>query len=86
MQDLPTLEIYNSKFTSKYGQWALGFCGDVYDKNNPGFGNLQDDSSLHTITSLDLSDRGIHNLNNKVLTFVTHFDCYFINGNFNYVH
>ncbi|KAM6583596.1 hypothetical protein CsatB_010598 [Cannabis sativa] len=62
LQELPNLEIYNSKFTPNYGEWALGYCGDVYDKENPGSGRPQDDPSLHRITSLDLSLRNIHNL------------------------
>lgn len=69
LQGLPNLEIYNSKFTSNYGEWALGFCGEVYDKENPGSGKLQDDPSLQRITSLDLSNRCIHNLINKVIAF-----------------
>lgn len=68
LQGLPNLEIYNSKFTSNYGEWALGFCGEVYDKENPGSGKLQDDPSLQRITSLDLSNRCIHNLINKAFS------------------
>lgn len=68
MEGLPNLEIYNSVFTTKFGEWALGFCGEVYDKENPGSSNVHDaESSLHRITSLDLSNRRIHNLINKVL-------------------
>lgn len=69
LQGSPDLEIYNSKFTPSYGEWALGFCGEVYDKENPGRSNPQDDASLQRITSLDLSNRNIHNLVNKVFTF-----------------
>ncbi|KAF3948776.1 hypothetical protein CMV_025269 [Castanea mollissima] len=29
LQGLPRLEIYNSRFTAKFGAWALGFCGGV---------------------------------------------------------
>ncbi|KAF3965043.1 hypothetical protein CMV_010736 [Castanea mollissima] len=36
LQGLPRLEIYNSRFTAKFGAWALGFCGGVYGKDNPG--------------------------------------------------
>lgn len=68
LQGLPNLEIYNSKFTPNYGEWALGFCGDVYDMENPGSSNPQDDPSLQRITSLDLTNRSIHKLINKVLT------------------
>ena len=57
MELLPNLEIYNSSFTSKYGEWALGFCGGLYDTENP---------RLETITSLDLSDRCIRKLSHKV--------------------
>lgn len=67
LQGLPNLEIYNSKFTPNHGEWALGFCGEVYDQENPGSSKLQDDPSLQRITSLDLSNRCIHNLINKVI-------------------
>ncbi|XP_024017140.1 tubulin--tyrosine ligase-like protein 12 [Morus notabilis] len=70
LQGLPNLEIYNSKFTSNYGEWALGFCGEVYDKENPGSGKLQDDPSLQRITSLDLSNRCIHNLIDKAFSLL----------------
>ncbi|CAL5398452.1 unnamed protein product [Camellia sinensis] len=36
-QGCPSLEIYNSCFTCNFGEWALGFCGGIYDKDNPGF-------------------------------------------------
>lgn len=65
LQELPTLEIYNSKFTSNFGEWALGFCGGVYDKVNPGSIDLPD-RPLQQVTDLDLSDRCIQNLINKV--------------------
>ncbi|PON41304.1 Tubulin--tyrosine ligase-like protein [Parasponia andersonii] len=68
LRELPNLEIYNSKFTVNYGEWALGFCGEVYDKENPGSNKNQDDPSLQRITSLDLSDRSIHNLINKAFS------------------
>lgn len=69
MEELPNLEIYNSVFTTKFGEWALGFCGEVYDKENPGSSSNfhEAESSLRRITSLDLSNRSIHNLINKVL-------------------
>ncbi|ESQ33251.1 hypothetical protein EUTSA_v10003638mg [Eutrema salsugineum] len=60
LQCCPSLEIYNSRFTSNYGLWALSFCGDIFGKDNPGF--VQQDQPLCNITSLDLSNRSIHNL------------------------
>ncbi|CAL9027559.1 unnamed protein product [Prunus brigantina] len=67
LRELPNLEIYNSKFTSNYGEWALGFCGGVYDKENPGSID-QPDNTLKQVTDLDLSNRCIHNLFNKAFT------------------
>lgn len=61
LQNCPVLEIYNSCLTPNYGKWALGFCGGLYDEDNPG-DSCQGDHSLQDITSLDLSNRGIHNL------------------------
>ncbi|KAK1408538.1 hypothetical protein QVD17_40399 [Tagetes erecta] len=60
----PCLEILNSSFTRKYTGWALGFCGGIYDKENPGCG-LDTGRSLQELTSLDLSNRRIHSLKNK---------------------
>ncbi|KAL6575373.1 hypothetical protein OROMI_012658 [Orobanche minor] len=57
----PELEIYNSRFTPKYGHWALGFCGGLYEKDHPG-GLCDGDNLLQGVTSLDLSNRCIHNL------------------------
>ncbi|XP_010416704.1 PREDICTED: tubulin--tyrosine ligase-like protein 12 isoform X3 [Camelina sativa] len=62
-QGCPSLEIYNSCFTPNYGLWALGFCGDIFGKDNPGC--VQQDQPLCNVTSLDLSNRSIHNLVNK---------------------
>ena len=73
LRQMPNLEIYNSKFTPNYGNWALGFCGDVYDKENPGVRNIHEDNSLQGITFLDLSNRGIHSLITKVRTSKIHF-------------
>ena len=64
-QGCPGLEIYNSHFTSNFGEWALGFCGGIYCKENPGFPH-QTDYPLRSVTFLDLSNRCIHNLINKV--------------------
>ncbi|XP_055824676.1 uncharacterized protein LOC129893206 isoform X2 [Solanum dulcamara] len=64
IQVCPGLEICNSKFTSNYGEWALGFCGGIYDKDNAGCDH-QRDHPLESVTSLDLSDRSIRNLMNK---------------------
>ncbi|XP_031267892.1 tubulin--tyrosine ligase-like protein 12 [Pistacia vera] len=61
------LEIFNSRFTSKFGEWALGFCGEVYVKDNPSSLH-QSDHPLQSVTSLDLSDRCIHNLINKAFS------------------
>ncbi|CAA0807155.1 Unknown protein [Striga hermonthica] len=63
----PELEIYNSHFTPKYGHWALGFCGGLYDVSNPG-GSCESDNQLQSITSLDLSNRGIRNLITKAFS------------------
>lgn len=67
LQRCSRLEIYNSHFTSNFGEWALGFCGGVYDKDNLGCVN-QGDFQLQNVTSLDLSNRCIHSLVNKVST------------------
>ncbi|XP_057767163.1 uncharacterized protein LOC130987590 [Salvia miltiorrhiza] len=61
------LEIYNSQFTPKYGKWALGFCGGLYEKDNPG-GSDESDHQLERVTSLDLSNRGIQNLITKAFS------------------
>lgn len=66
LEGCPELEIYNSRFTCNFGEWALGFCGGLYDKENPGSANQNDDRPLQEITSLDLSNRCIHNLIKKV--------------------
>ncbi|XP_076908677.1 uncharacterized protein LOC143565658 [Bidens hawaiensis] len=63
----PSLEILNSSFTCKYTGWALGFCGGIFDKENPGCG-LEIDRSLQGLTSLDLSNRRIQSLQNKGFT------------------
>ncbi|KAK4396848.1 Tubulin--tyrosine ligase-like protein 12 [Sesamum angolense] len=63
----PELEIYNSLFTPKYGKWALGFCGGLYEKDNPG-GSHESDHLLQSVTSLDLSSRSIHNLITKAFS------------------
>ncbi|KAI3443556.1 hypothetical protein Pfo_000221 [Paulownia fortunei] len=67
LPNCPELEIYNSRFTSKYGEWALGFCGGLYEKDNPG-GSYQSDHLLQSVTSLDLSNRCIHNLITKAFS------------------
>ncbi|XP_042492852.1 tubulin--tyrosine ligase-like protein 12 isoform X1 [Macadamia integrifolia] len=67
LQGVPSFEIYNSCFTSNFGEWALGFCGGLYGKEKPGcFHNST--NPLETVTSLDLSNRGIHNLFNKAFS------------------
>uniref|UniRef100_A0A0E0K9L5 Tubulin--tyrosine ligase-like protein 12 SET-like domain-containing protein n=1 Tax=Oryza punctata TaxID=4537 RepID=A0A0E0K9L5_ORYPU len=35
LDGLPELEVYNSHFTRKAGEWALGFCGDIIGADNP---------------------------------------------------
>ncbi|XP_004288983.1 PREDICTED: tubulin--tyrosine ligase-like protein 12 [Fragaria vesca subsp. vesca] len=67
LRELPNLEIFNSKFTANFGEWALGFCGGVFDKENPGSFDLPD-RPLQQVTDLDLSDRCIQNLINKAFT------------------
>ncbi|KAL1214586.1 hypothetical protein V5N11_007481 [Cardamine amara subsp. amara] len=66
LQAFPSLEIYNSCFTANYGVWALGFCGDIFGKDNPGC--VQQDQPLCNVTSLDLSNRSIHSLVNKAFS------------------
>ncbi|CAN1220443.1 Tubulin--tyrosine ligase-like protein 12 [Linum perenne] len=61
------LEIYNSGFTPNYGEWALAFCGGVFGKDNPGCDH-PGESPLKCITSLDLSDRCIRSLDNKIFS------------------
>lgn len=63
----PGLEIYNSCFTSNFGEWALGFCGGVFEKDNP-CPIHQDNHPLQSVTSLDLSNRSIHSLINKAFS------------------
>lgn len=69
IQGCPQLEILNSRFTRNYGDWALGFCGDIYVKENSG-ADCSGDGSFEGITSLDLSGRGIHNLIQKVRSII----------------
>ncbi|XP_047322133.1 tubulin--tyrosine ligase-like protein 12 [Impatiens glandulifera] len=63
LQACPTLEIYNSHFTYNFGVWALGFCGGIFNKDNPGYLSYTDDQ-LETVTSVDISNRDIHKLIN----------------------
>ncbi|KAK2645229.1 hypothetical protein Ddye_020424 [Dipteronia dyeriana] len=67
LQGCLRLEIYNSRFTRNFGEWAFGFCGDVYRKDNPSCLH-QSDHPLQSVISLDLSDRCIHNLVNKAFS------------------
>ncbi|VFQ96468.1 unnamed protein product [Cuscuta campestris] len=57
----PKLEIYSSHFTPHFGEWALGFCGEIYNKNNPCC-TYQGDRPLLSLESLDLSNRSINNI------------------------
>ncbi|EOY30254.1 hypothetical protein QUC31_020351 [Theobroma cacao] len=67
LRGCPKLEIYNSRFTRNFGEWALGFCADVYGKDNPG-NSHHGDLALQSVTSLDVSNRCIHNLINKAFS------------------
>ncbi|KAG1342631.1 hypothetical protein COCNU_05G008600 [Cocos nucifera] len=58
---IPGLEIYNSCFTIKSGEWALGFCGGIFGADNPDCSS-NTNGSLEGIATLDLSDRSIHHL------------------------
>ncbi|KAG6515417.1 hypothetical protein ZIOFF_025829 [Zingiber officinale] len=58
---IPGLEIYNSCFTSNFGEWALGFCGDIGGADNTGC-FCSDSGSLVKVTKLDLSNRCIRDL------------------------
>lgn len=78
LQAFPKLEIFNSHFTSNYGEWALGFCAGIYGKENPG---SDAGDQLQNVTSLDLSDRCIHNLNNKAFIKMPHLSHLNIRGN-----
>ncbi|OAY66706.1 Tubulin--tyrosine ligase-like protein 12 [Ananas comosus] len=61
LDGIPGLEIFNSCFTRNYGEWALGFCGGIIGADNPD--SFEEGSlSLESITTLDLSNRSIHNL------------------------
>lgn len=62
---LPQLEIYNSQFTHNYSQWALGFCAGIYGAENP-VRTQQGTNILKDVKELDLSNRSIHNLSDKV--------------------
>ncbi|KAL7136862.1 hypothetical protein ABFS83_10G058000 [Erythranthe nasuta] len=67
LKNCPELEIYNSRLTPKYGEWALGFCGGLYEKDNPG-GSYQSEQLLQSVISLDLSNRCIRNLITKAFS------------------
>ncbi|KAF5202480.1 Tubulin--tyrosine ligase-like protein [Thalictrum thalictroides] len=67
LQGVPSLEIYNSSFTNNYGEWALGFCGGIHGKDSPG--NFHPNvHPLESMTSLDLTNRGIHNLSIQTIS------------------
>ncbi|KAG9457314.1 hypothetical protein H6P81_001822 [Aristolochia fimbriata] len=63
---IPGLEIYNSNFTLNFGNWALAFCGGVYNADNPC--NAENAHPLANITNLDLSNRCIHRLSDKAFS------------------
>ena len=60
LDGLSGLEIYNSHFTSKAGEWALGFCADIVGADNPC--SSVESTLLGSIEIIDLSDRCIHKL------------------------
>nr|GMD66561.1 tubulin--tyrosine ligase-like protein 12 [Ipomoea batatas] len=67
LQGCSSLEIYNSWFTPHFGEWALGFCAEIYNKDSPGYA-YQGDQPLQCVSSLDLSNRCINNLFNKAFS------------------
>ncbi|KAF8718184.1 hypothetical protein HU200_025675 [Digitaria exilis] len=60
LDGLSDLEIYNSHFTSKAGEWALSFCADIVGADNPC--SSVESKMLESIVTIDLSDRCIHKL------------------------
>ncbi|KAF3775797.1 Tubulin--tyrosine ligase-like protein 12 [Nymphaea thermarum] len=66
LQGLPDLEIYNSEFTRNYTEWAVGFAARIYGSERPCLDNVTD--QLVDITNLDLSNRCIHKLSDKVFS------------------
>ncbi|CAN6296299.1 unnamed protein product [Urochloa humidicola] len=60
LDGLSELEIYNSHFTSKAGEWALSFCADMVGADNPC--SSVESTLLESIVTIDLSDRCIHKL------------------------
>ncbi|CAH9122036.1 unnamed protein product [Cuscuta epithymum] len=67
LQGCLRLEIFNSRFTPHYGEWALGYCGEIYNKDSPEC-VYHVDQPLLSIDSLDLSNRSISNLLNKAFS------------------
>eukprot|EP01018_Ginkgo_biloba_P004957 Gb_30069 [translate_table: standard] len=65
LDTLPQLEIYNSQFTHNYSQWALGFCAGIYGADRP-LCTGEESQLLKNVKELDLSNRSIHSLSNKV--------------------
>lgn len=61
LSSLPHLEIYNSRFTEKYGKWAVAFCAGVPSAKTSSF-----DDGLEDVKSVDLSDRDINCLHPKI--------------------
>ncbi|XP_058080681.1 uncharacterized protein LOC131228849 [Magnolia sinica] len=61
LEGVPTLEVYNSRFTSNFGEWALGFCGGIYGNDKP-CSSQNTDHPLEGITNLNLSSRCIQRL------------------------
>ncbi|KAL6649321.1 hypothetical protein ACP70R_013545 [Stipagrostis hirtigluma subsp. patula] len=60
LDGLSELEIYNSHFTRRAGEWALAFCADIVGADNPC--PTVESTSLECIVTIDLSDRCIHKL------------------------
>ncbi|URE49172.1 tubulin--tyrosine ligase-like protein [Musa troglodytarum] len=73
LDGIPGLEIYNSCFTSNFGEWALGFCGSIFGADNPGC--LSECSgSLASITTLDLSNRCVRYVMDELGSALRHSD------------
>lgn len=66
LQSISGLEIYNSHFMECFSHWALGFCGRIYGIENPCSSEF-DIHPLKDITDLNLSDRHIDRLSDKVI-------------------
>ncbi|KAL5995106.1 hypothetical protein ACLOJK_025164 [Asimina triloba] len=61
LKGVPGLEIYNSRFTSNFGERAFGFCAGLYGMENPCSSGFNE-HTLEGITNLNLSNRWIRKL------------------------